>query len=275
MRTFINYLLTISLFIVVIITITILTITGITSKESTRTILDNIDYDTVIEEIKNTDYGIEIYNYANEYGITEEQIDTILQSDEAKDYINEILQQGIEAYLYNGTLEISEETKELITSANETYNLNLEEEQIEELQTYTSDIINDSINTNNDENESSGNQLIIDIIKFCNDEQLHTTLFIIIAGIIILLFASSFKKKNFLEYIGIVSITVAVSTLLFNGLLSLISSKVSTLANTATILEPITSTFYIITFIGIILGIVLLVIQHFINKQVNKEEVPF
>ena len=41
------------------------------------------------------------------------------------------------------------------------------------------------------------------------------------------------------------------------------------------ILKPITNRFYTITFIGIIIGIVLLITQHFINKQVNKEVVPF
>ena len=90
-----------------------------------------------------------------------------------------------------------------------------------------------------------------------------------------LLFISSFKKKNFLEYIGIVSITVAISTLLFNGLVALISNRMSSVASANIILKPVTDTFYMITFIGIILGIVLLIIQHLINKHVNKEVVPF
>ena len=45
MRSFINYLLTITLFIAVIVTIAVFTVGNITSPSSTREILDNIDYE--------------------------------------------------------------------------------------------------------------------------------------------------------------------------------------------------------------------------------------
>ena len=283
MRTFINYLLTITLFIAVIVTITVFTIGSMTSPSSTREMLDNIDYEIVINNFKETDYGKEIYNYANSYGVSAEQVDKVLQDEEAKDYINEILQQGIDAYLNNGSVEINDETREFINKANLKYELNLDDNEINELESYANDAINDNLSivingtSSNDSNEevSSSGQFLADIIKVCRDDNLHTTLYIIIAVITVLLFISSFKKKNFLEYIGIVSITVAISTLLFNGLMALISDRMTSTINVSVILRPVTDTFYIITFIGIILGIVLLVIQHFINKQVNKEVVPF
>ena len=65
MRSFINYLLTIALFITVIITIAVFTVGSLTSPSSTREILDNIDYEVVVNDFKETDYGQEIYNYAN------------------------------------------------------------------------------------------------------------------------------------------------------------------------------------------------------------------
>ena len=283
MRTFINYLLTIALFIAVIVTITVFTVGSLTNPSSTRKILDNIDYEIVVNDFKETDYGQEIYNYADSYGVSEEQVDSILQTDEAKDYVNEILQQGIDAYLNNGSIEVNEETREFIDKANEKYELNLDYNEKSELESYANEainnnlsvVINGSSSNDSDEEVSSSGQFLVDIIKLCRDDNLHTTLYIIIAVIAVLLFISSFKKKNFLEYIGIVSITVAISTLLFNGLVSLVSDRMSSVANTAIILKPVTDTFYMITFIGIILGIVLLVIQHFINKQVNKEVVPF
>ena len=52
MRTFINYLLTITLFIVVIVTITVFTVGSLTSPSSTRKILDNIDYEVVVNDFK-------------------------------------------------------------------------------------------------------------------------------------------------------------------------------------------------------------------------------
>ena len=57
MRTFINYLLTIALFITVIVTITVFTVGSLTSPSSTREILDNIDYEVVVNDFKETDYG--------------------------------------------------------------------------------------------------------------------------------------------------------------------------------------------------------------------------
>ena len=283
MRTFINYLLTIALFITVIVTITVFTIGNITSPSSTREILDNIDYEVVINNFKETDYGKEIYNYANSYGVSSNQVDSILQTDEAKDYVNEILQQGIDAYLNNSSIEINEKTREFIDKANEKYELNLDDNEKSELESYANEAINNNLNvvingTSSDDSNSevsSNGQFFADIIKICRDDNLHTTLYIIIGVITVLLFISSFKKKNFLEYIGIVSITVAISTLLFNGLMALISERMSSTANATIILKPVTDTFYMITFIGIILGIVLLIVQHFINKQVNKEVVPF
>lgn len=279
MRTFINYLLTITLFIAIIVTIVIFTVGNLTSPNSTREILNNIDYETVVNDFKNTDYGTEIYNYADSYGVSEEQVDSILQTDEAKDYVNEVLQQGIDAYLNNSNIEINDDTREFINKANEKYDLNLDDNEINELETYANEAINDNLNVvingTSDDTESSGGQFLVDIIKVCRDENLHTTLYIIIGAITVLLFISSFKKKNFLEYIGIVSITVAISTLLFNGLMALISDRMTSIANATIILKPVTDTFYMITFIGIILGIALLIVQHFINKSFNKEVVPF
>ncbi len=279
MRSFINYLLTITLFIAVIVTIAICTVGSLTSPSSTKKILNNIDYDVVISDFKDTDYGKELYNYADSYGINEDRVNAILKTEDTKDYINEILQQGIDAYLNNNNIEINDETKKFIDKANEKYELNLDDNEKNELENYANEAINDNfkivVNSSTDDNESNNNQLLIDIIKFCRDDNLHITLYIIIGVITLLLFISSFKKKNFLEYIGIVSITVAISTLLFNGLVALISNRMSSVASANIILKPVTDTFYMITFIGIILGIVLLIVQHLINKHVNKEVVPF
>ena len=282
MRSFINYLLTITLFIVVIVTIAIFTVGSLTSPSSTRKMLDNIDYDVVINDFKDTDYGKELYNYADSYGVSSDKVDSILKTEEAKDYVNKVLQQGIDAYLNNGSIEINDDTKEFINKANKKYKLNLDDNEISELESYANEAINDNLNvvvgntdTSDDTNSTTEGQFLIDIIKICRDDNLHTTLYIIIGVITLLLFISSFKKKNFLEYIGIVSITVAISTLLFNGLMALISDRMTSVANATIILKPVTDTFYMITFIGIILGIVLLIVQHLINKHVNKEVVPF
>lgn len=282
MRSFINYLLTITLFIAVIVTIAIFTVGSLTGPSSTRKMLDNIDYDVVISDFKDTNYGKELYNYADSYGVSSDKVDSILKAEEAKDYVNKVLQQGIDAYLNNGSIEVNDETKEFIDKANKKYELNLDDNEINELESYANEAINNNLNVvvgntdnSDDTNSTTEGQFLIDIIKSCRDNSLYTTLYIIIGVITLLLFISSFKKKNFLEYIGIVSITVAISTLLFNGLMVLISDRITSIANVAIILKPVADTFYMIIFIGIILGIGLLIAQHFINKHVNKEVVPF
>ncbi len=282
MRSFINYFLTITLFIAVIVTIAIFTVGSLTSPSSTRKMFDNIDYDVVISDFKDTNYGKELYNYADSYGVSSDKVDSILKTEEAKDYVNKVLQQGIDAYLNYGSIEINDETKEFIDKANKKYELNLDDNEINELGSYANEAINNNLNVvvgntdnSDDTNSTTEGQFLIDIIKICRDKSLYTTLYIIIGVITLLLFISSFKKKNFLEYIGIVSITVAISTLLFNGLMVLISDRITSIANATIILKPVADTFYMITFIGIILGIGFLVAQHFINKHVNKEVVPF
>ncbi len=282
MRSFINYFLTITLFIAVIVTIAIFTVGSLTSPSSTRKMFDNIDYDVVISDFKDTNYGKELYNYADSYGVSSDKVDSILKTEEAKDYVNKVLQQGIDAYLNYGIIEINDETKKFIDKANKKYELNLDDNEINELGSYANEAINNNLNVvvgntdnSDDTNSTTEGQFLIDIIKICRDKSLYTTLYIIIGVITLLLFISSFKKKNFLEYIGIVSITVAISTLLFNGLMVLISDRITSIANATIILKPVAYTFYMITFIGIILGIGFLVAQHFINKHVNKEVVPF
>ena len=183
MRAFINYLLTIALFITVIVTITVFTVGSLTSPSSTREILDNIDYKTVVNDFKETDYGKEIYNYADSYGVSSEQVDSILQTDEAKDYVNEILQQGIDAYLNNSSIEVNEETREFIDKANEKYELNLDDNEKSELESYANEAINNNLSvvingTSSDDSNSevsSSGQFFVDIIKVCRDDNLHTT----------------------------------------------------------------------------------------------------
>ena len=123
MRSFINYLLTITLFIAVIVTIAICTVGSLTSPSSTKKILNNIDYDVVISDFKDTDYGKELYNYADSYGINEDRVNAILKTEDTKDYINEILQQGIDAYLNNNNIEINDETKNSLIKPMKNMNL--------------------------------------------------------------------------------------------------------------------------------------------------------
>ena len=282
MKNFFNWVLTIAIFITSMATIFILTVGSLTTKESTKTIIDNIDYNEVIKEFESSDYGNYIYEYANNHGIDKDQINSLLQSNETKEYSNEIIQGIINSYLNNQDIKISNKTKEYINKINNKYKLNLDDNSKKEIEDYTNNFIEGTLNSeikntyNNSEIENEGQQALISIIKTCQDNSLHTTLYTIITILVICLFLNTLKKKNFLEYIGIVFITIGIFTLLLNGIISLLTKDTTSfLASAKVILLPITNNFYLISLISIILSIVFFIIQHLINKHQNKEVVPF
>ncbi len=282
MKNFFNWVLTIAIFITSMVTIFILTVGSLTTKESTKTIIDNIDYNEVIKEFESSDYGNYIYEYANNHGIDKDQINSLLQSNETKEYSNEIIQGIINSYLNNQDIKISNKTKEYINKINNKYKLNLDDNSKKEIEDYTNNFIEGTLNSeikntyNNSEIENEGQQALISIIKTCQDNSLHTTLYTIITILVICLFLNTLKKKNFLEYIGIVFITIGIFTLLLNGIISLLTKDTTSfLASAKVILLPITNNFYLISLISIILSIVFFIIQHLINKHQNKEVVPF
>ncbi len=279
MRNFINWLITIALFITIIITIIVFTISNLTTEKSTKYIINNIDYKTVVEEFKNSNYSQSIYDYAKDYGISESQVDTLLQTEEFKKYSNELIQSIIDSYLNDKNIEISNNTNEFINDINKKYELNLDSTAKEKIKNYINNTIDENVNTitiNNSNNNESAN-IIISIIKACKDVNVHIVLFIIIFFLTACLFLCSWKTKNFLEYISITAITIGISTLLFNGVIFLIINySTKSLTNIKIILAPITNFYYTISIISIITGIILIITQHFINKKIiNKEVVPF
>ena len=279
MRNFINWLITIALFITIIITIIVFTISNLTTEKSTKYIINNIDYKTVVEEFKNSNYSQSIYDYAKDYGISESQVDTLLQTEEFKKYSNELIQSIIDSYLNDKNIEISNNTNEFINDINKKYELNLDLTAKEKIKNYINNTVDENVNTitiNNSNNNESAN-IIISIIKACKDVNVHIVLFIIIFFLTACLFLCSWKTKNFLEYISITAITIGISTLLFNGVIFLIINySTKSLTNIKIILAPITNFYYTISIISIITGIILIITQHFINKKIiNKEVVPF
>ena len=276
MRNFINWFITIALFITIIITIIVFTISNLTTEKSTKYIINNIDYKTVVEEFKNSNYSQSIYDYAKDYGISESQVDTLLQTEEFKKYSNELIQSIIDSYLNDKNIEISNNTNEFINDINKKYELNLDSTAKEKIKNYINNTIDENVNTitiNNSNNNESAN-IIISIIKACKDVNVHIVLFIIIFFLTACLFLCSWKTKNFLEYISITAITIGISTLLFNGVIFLIINySTKSLTNIKIILAPITNFYYTISIISIITGIILIITQHFINKKIIKKEI--
>ncbi len=276
-----NFVLTFLLFFTIITTIAILAISNLTSEDSTKKIIDNIDYAPIVQDFKDTEYGNYIYEFANNHDITENRIDSLLQTEDAKNYSNKLVQQIINAYLANTEINISDETQEFINTVNEKYNFNLDDSSKTELENYVNTVVTDNLNimvndlkVNTVNNNTS---FIMNLINFCRNSTLHMALYIMNGILLLILFISSFKKKDFLKYIGIIAVIIAISMLLFNGVIYLLTNNVtSSLIDLGIILLPITDNFYMISIWCFIIAVIAFIIQYLINKHIiNKEIVPF
>lgn len=279
MKNFFNILLTITIIITSAITISILSISTLLTEKSNKAIINNIDYNNLITQFKETNYGQSLYAYVNKYDINEKKLDDILKDKEAKKYSSKILQTFINNYLNEEEINIGPDTKQLIESVNNKYNLNLNDTNKNELTNYINNTIVENITKVSErKNEiSAETNILTAIINTCQNKDLHLALYAIIITLLIILFINTKKSKNFLDYLGIIFLVIGISTLTFNSLISFINNNIKFNINyLAPILNYINNTFYIIGFIGIIGSITIFLIQNFIIKKlINKEPVPF
>ena len=95
-------------------------------------------------------------------------------------------------------------------------------------------------------------------------------------ALLIILFITSFKTKNFLEYIGTISLTCGIAVTIFKFLITALIKKATiSFGSVNLIISPLTNNFAQIGIISLILGIIFLIGQHFVAKGFTKEKVPF
>ena len=111
MRSFINWFLTIILFIIIMISICIFSLGNLTNKNSTQQIINETDSKEIVNDFKKTEEGKNIYSELATYGLDEKKVDEILNSKNAKNYSNEVLQQVINNYLTNNKINLKDQTK--------------------------------------------------------------------------------------------------------------------------------------------------------------------
>ena len=278
MRSFINWFLTIILFIIIMISICIFSLGNLTNKNSTQQIINETDSKEIVNDFKKTEEGKNIYSELATYGLDEKKVDEILNSKNAKNYSNEVLQQVINNYLTNNKINLKDQTKTFIQEINKNYNLKLSNDDINKISDYTNETLTNKLQKekNSDAELSSEEDLVIKAINFCKDKSTKLFLITTIMALLIILFITSFKTKNFLEYIGTISLTCGIAVTIFKFLITALIKKATiSFGSVNLIISPLTNNFAQIGIISLILGIVFLIGQHFVAKGFTKEKVPF
>lgn len=278
MRSFINWFLTIILFIIIMISICIFSLGNLTNKNSTQQIINETDSKEIVNDFKKTEEGKNIYSELATYGLDEKKVDEILNSKNAKNYSNEVLQQVINNYLTNDKINLKDQTKTFIQEINKNYNLKLSNEDVNKISDYTNEILTNKLQKekNSDTELNSEEDLVIKAINFCKDKSTKLFLITTIMTLLVILFITSFKTKNFLEYIGTISLTCGIAVTIFKFLITALIKKATiSFGSVNLIISPLTNNFAQIGIISLILGIVFLIGQHFVAKGFTKEKVPF
>lgn len=278
MRSFINWFLTIILFIIIMISICIFSLGNLTNKNSTQQIINETDSKEIVNDFKKTEEGKNIYSELATYGLDEKKVDEILNSKNTKNYSNEVLQQVINNYLTNDKINLKDQTKTFIQEINKNYNLKLSNDDINKISDYTNETLTNKLQKekNSDTELSSEEDLVIKAINFCKDKSTKLFLIATIMTLLVILFITSFKTKNFLEYIGTISLTCGIAVTVFKFLITALIKKATiSFGSVNLIISPLTNNFAQIGIISLILGIVFLIGQHFVAKGFTKEKVPF
>ena len=195
----------------------------------------------------------DLYQEAEDLGISQDKIDKALSNDEMKEYVNTILKEVIDKKTSKKS-EVDEElikekTKEFLEKVNKNYDIKLSDEKLKEISDNASEEVIESSNEmiEDKDNDISG---FLDVISFCNNSKVR--------GLTIILLV--------IELVGIATL-IAILTFLMNFILS--SEK------DLEILVSLISKGYKLALGFLILGIVFIIIHNIIKHCTNKEVVPF
>ena len=203
----------------------------------------------------------DLYQEAEDLGISQDKIDKALSNDEMKEYVNTILKEVIDKKTSNKS-EVDEElikekTKEFLEKVNKNYDIKLSDEKLKEISDNASEEVIESSNEmiEDKDNDISG---FLDVISFCNNSKVR--------GLTITL-----KKLSFFLYYTFISLFTATLIAILTFLMNFILSSEKDLE----ILVSLISKGYKLALVFLILGIVFIIIHNIIKHCTNKEVVPF
>ena len=214
----------------------------------------------------------DLYQEAEDLGISQDKIDKALSNDEMKEYVNTILKEVIDKKTSNKS-EVDEElikekTKEFLEKVNKNYDINLSDEKLKEISDNASEEV---IESSNEMIEDKDNQIsgFLDVMTFCNNVRGLTIILLIIELVSIALL--TLKKLSFFLYYTFIALFTAALTAFLTFFINFAISSEKELEAVVKLI----SKGYKLALGFLILGIVFIIIHNIIKHCTNKEVVPF
>ena len=260
MKKGISIFLTIIMFFTTMEIIVTYSLRNILASDAMQKLIKETNVTEIIEEVKESGDLDVVYNEAEKYGVSEEKVNEVLASDEAKEYYGTILQK----YLDGTDASIDADTEKLIEEATKKYDIDISEEQKQELK----DNINEAVIIN--KKEVVHNDLASNINKYTSFVKNNSIFIIAIISLIVqilLIVILNIKKKNFMSYFGVCFLLLAIFTCLMtfglHMILAILNQDIS--LNLIKLFGSILQKGYILS-----LGLFILMIVCFIvNKKIK------
>ncbi len=203
MKKVISIFLTIIMFFTALEIIATYAIRNILSSDAMQELIKETNVTEIIEEVKEDGELDFVYQEAEKYGVSEDKVDEVLASEEAKEYYGTILQK----YLDGTDITLDEDTQKLLDIATEKYNIDLTEDQKEELKENINEVVIVS------KKENVNNELSTNINKYTNFVKNNALYIIAIVSLIVqilLIVILNIKKRNFMSYFAVCLLFLAI-----------------------------------------------------------------
>ena len=216
----------------------------------------------------------DLYQEAEDLGISQDKIDKALSNDEMKEYVNTILKEVIDKKTSNKSEVdeklIKEKTKEFLEKVNKNYDINLSDEKLKEISDNASEEV---IESSNEMIEDKDNQIsgFLDVMTFCNNSKVRGLTIILLIIELVSIALLTLKKLSFFLYYTFIALFTAALTAFLTFFINFAISGEKELEAVVKLI----SKGYKLALGFLILGIVFIIIHNIIKHYTNKEVVPF
>ena len=216
----------------------------------------------------------DLYQEAEDLGISQDKIDKTLSNAEMKEYVNVILKEILDKKINNKS-EVDEElikqkTKEFLEKANKNYDINLSDEKLKEISDNASEEV---IQSSNEMVEDKDNQIsgFLDVMTFCNNSKVRGITIVLLIIELVSIALLTLKKLSFFLYYTFIAFFTAALTALLTFFINFAISGEKELSAIVSLINK----GYILAGGFLILGIIFIIIHNIIKHYNNKEVVPF
>ena len=165
----------------------------------------------------------DLYQEAEDLGISQDKIDKALSNDEMKEYVNTILKEVIDKKTSNKSEVdeqlIKEKTKEFLEKVNKNYDINLSDEKLKEISDNASEEV---IESSNEMIEDKDNQIsgFLDVMTFCSNSKVRVLTIVLLIIELVSIALLTLQKLSFFAYYTFISFFTAALIGLATGVIS-------------------------------------------------------